>query len=264
MQTITENYLPGHAPETLAFMAARNLDSHGFFLAPLLQRGFHVLDVGCGPGTLPLGIAAAVFPGRVTGVDVAAAPLESARRLAEGLEIVNAEFHQASAYRLPFADDSFDVVFAHALFEHLREPRAALREMVRVTRPDGFVALCSPDWDHFDLTPFSTEVAEALAAYRYLQEINGGNTRAGSLLPEWLQETGFTVLDHGEWMEQYDDPHRIAAYLGAQLDRAGETLHAATLRDWASQPGAVFHQCWKTTTAIRAEDGMIPRGAEYP
>jgi len=264
MQTIPENYMPGQTANSLAFMAARNLESHGAFLLPLLQRGFHVLDVGCGPGTITLDVAAKVFPGKVTGVDLADAPLENARRIAEGLEIVNANFHQASAYQLPFADDAFDVVFSHALFEHLRDPMQALREMYRVTRPDGFLALCSPDWDEFDLTPFSPEVAEALAAYRYLQEANGGNTRAGSQLPEWLAEAGFTVLEHRAWMEQYDDPRRIAEYMALQLEKSGEAVHAATLRAWAKTPGAHFRQCWKTITAIRAEDGMIPRGVEYP
>jgi len=264
MQTITENYMPGQTPDSLAFMAARNLESHGFFLTPLLQLGFHVLDVGCGPGTISLGAAAAVFPGRVEAVDLAAAPLESARRMAEGLEVVNVAFHEAPAYQLPFADDTFDVVFSHALFEHLREPMKALREMYRVTRPDGFVALCSPDWDHFDLSPFSAEVAEALAAYRYLQEANGGNTRAGNQLGAWLREAGFTVLDEEAWMEQYDDPRRIAGYLAAQLEANGEAAHAETLRQWAKEPGASFRQCWKFATAIRAEEGIAPRSAEYP
>jgi len=124
--------------------------------------------------------------------------------------------------------------------------------------------LCSPDWDRFDLTPFSAEVAEALAAYRYLQEANGGNTRAGAMLPEWLQEAGFTPLDHAEWVEQYDDPRRIAGYLAMQLEKNGQPEHAATLREWPEQPDAVFRQCWKYTTAIRTEDGIAPRSAEYP
>ena len=113
---IKENYTPGHTPNAFGFMALRDLESHGFFLTPLLQSGLEVLDAGCGPATISADIADAVFPGKVTALDISSSELDHGRRLAEGREIVNLEFVAGSAYEMPFPDNSFDVVFSLDLF----------------------------------------------------------------------------------------------------------------------------------------------------
>lgn len=255
MQPTKERYTPGHTPNATAFMAERDFESHGFFLAPLLLPGFDVLDAGCGPATITAGIAERVFPGRVTAMDVSAPQLEQARRLTEGREIMNIDFVAASAGATPFADHTFDVVFAHALMEHLGEPDLALREFHRVTRPGGFIGLCSPDWDNFELQSCPAKVGRALNAYRHMQERNGGDTRAGEHIKDWLRAAGFTLLAHDEWVEEYEDPARIAVYLALQLEGAGQFHHATALREWAARPGARFLQSWKYTTAVRADEG---------
>lgn len=250
--TITkEQYTPGH---TASFMAERELESHGFFLTPLLQPGFDVLDAGCGPGTITAGIAQEAFPGRVTGLDIAPEHLERGQRLAEGREILNLGFVAASAYEMPFADHSFDVVFSHALLEHLGDPMRALEEFHRVLRPGGFIALCSPDWNNFELTPHTMSLGRAIHAYRHLQERNGRDTATGARLPEYLNEAGFTPLAHDEWCEEYGDARPIAEYLAKQLDNAGQFHHATTLREWAENPAARFRQSWKYATAVRADE----------
>lgn len=235
-------------------MAARDLETHGFFLNPLLQPGFNVLDVGCGPATISLGIAQAVMPGRVTALDLSEEHLERGRRMAQGCEIVNLDFVAGTSERLPFADESFDVVFAHALMEHLTDPIESLREFHRVTRPGGFVAICSPDWDAFEYAPRSPRLTRAIRAYRALQELNGGDTRAGAHLADWLGATDFTLLSHSDWVEEYDDTKKITDHLALQLERAGQIDHAASLREWARDPAARFRQTWKYATAVRADD----------
>jgi ubiquinone/menaquinone biosynthesis C-methylase UbiE len=254
MNPIKQHYTPGHSASATAFMAARDLESHGFFLEPLLQRGFNVLDVGCGPATITTGIAQAVMPGRVTAVDSESSLLEKGRRLAEGCEIVNLDFVTASSHQLPFADESFDVVFAHALLEHLADPIQTLHEFHRVTRPGGFVAICSPDWDAFEYQPDSQRLGRAITAYRTLQEHNGGDTRAGARLIDWLNATDFTPLTHDAWVEEYESTHRIANYLAFQLEQSGQFHHANHLRDWAADPASRFHQTWKYAVAVRADD----------
>jgi ubiquinone/menaquinone biosynthesis C-methylase UbiE len=174
---LKENYTPGHTANALSFMASRDLESHGFFLVPLLQPGFDVLDAGCGPATISADIADAVFPGKVTALDISTSELDQGRRLVEGREIVNLELVAGSAYKMPFPDRSFNVVFSLDLIEHLSEPLKALREFHRVTRPGGFVALSTPDWDSIEISPLPMALGRAINAYRDLEERNGGNSR---------------------------------------------------------------------------------------
>jgi SAM-dependent methyltransferase len=249
----TEQYIPGPTENAIAFMAARDLESHGFFLEPFLERGRDVLDVGCGPGTITAGLAEAVLPGRVTGLDVAPAQLSRARRMVEGREILNVEFLAGSAYQLPFADEAFDLTFAHALIEHLNEPHAALAEFRRVTKRGGVIALCSPDWDAFELHPFPVEIQRAIESYRELQEANGGNTRAGGLLPTWLSDAAIPLIVRGDWDETYEDATSIAEYLARQLDTAGSWRDGDALRHWAHDPEAWFRQSWKYAIGRRIE-----------
>jgi SAM-dependent methyltransferase len=247
-----EYYTPGHTTNAFSFMAARGLESHGFFLLPLLQSGLDVLDAGCGPATISADIADAVFPGKVTALDVSTSELDHGRRLAEGREIVNLEFKAGSAYEIPFPDGSFNVVFSLDVIEHLSKPLAALREFHRVTRPGGFVALSSPDWDSLEISPLPMAVGRAINAYRDLEERNGGNSRAGFHLSKWLIEAGFAPLSHGDWTEEYEEPNEIAEYLALQLENAGLFHHATALRNWACSPGARFRQSWKYATGVRA------------
>jgi len=260
MQTLTEEpprttrretYTPGYTQNAIAFMSGRTLDTHAEFVLPLLDRGLEVLDAGCGPGTITQGIAQHVLPGRVTGIDLDPAQVARASRLAEGLEQTNVRFTTGNVYELPFADASFDLVFSHALFEHLSNPRGALAELRRVLRPGGLIALCSPDWDAFEMQAPTPEAEEAIRTYRRLQERNGGNTRAGSHLETWLGETEFGILQCGESFDTYETPARIATYLALQLDAAGHPGAARALVDWSTEPGASLTGCWRHVVGIK-------------
>lgn len=104
-----------------------------------------MLDVGCGAGEVCVELAAHVGPsGRVAGIDPSDAMLGVARRTAEssGLAI---ELQVASIYALPFPDNTFDAVRAERVFQHLEDPEAGLREMLRVTRVGGRVMLFDAD-----------------------------------------------------------------------------------------------------------------------
>lgn len=247
----SETYTPGHTENAVSFMSERNLASHGAFALPWLRPGISALDCGCGPGTITLGLADAIFPGQVTGIDLQSAQIEQARRLSWGLEQMNADFRNASVYELPFADGSFDFIFSHALFEHLARPASALAELKRVLAPGGLLALCSPDWDAFLLAPCPTPVRDAITAYRNLQAKNGGNTRAGQLLAAWTRESGFKVLEHETRFETYEDTRRIGGYLALQLENAGEWEYAHILKTWAKNPAARFTQAWSHVIARR-------------
>jgi SAM-dependent methyltransferase len=108
--------------------------------------GSTVLDVGCGFGLESLRLARLVQPGgRVAGIDKSAAFIKEAQVRA-GQAKLAAEFQVADAESLPFADATFDVARAERVLVYLPEPKRALDEMRRVTRPGGSVTAIEPDF----------------------------------------------------------------------------------------------------------------------
>ena len=103
-----------------------------------------VLDVGCGPGSITVGLAGVVAPAPLVGIDVAA-QVGRARDLAGEHGVMNALFGVANLYCLPFPNASFDAVFAHTVVMGLLEPVRALTELRRVLRPGGIIGLRDAD-----------------------------------------------------------------------------------------------------------------------
>jgi SAM-dependent methyltransferase len=105
-------------------------------LGPL--QGVRVLDVGCGDGMYS--VVAARGGARVTGVDLSARML-SAASARGAAEHVTADWIRADALKLPFADGTFDRVFAITLLCLVPEPVRAVREMTRVLAPGGVIVI---------------------------------------------------------------------------------------------------------------------------
>ena len=106
MSPIRETYTPGCTNNAVEFMARRTADSHAAFFLPHLRPGMRLLDCGCGPGGITVGLAQRVRPGEVTGVDMGGAQLERAREHASAAK-VHVTFREASVYSLPFPDADF-------------------------------------------------------------------------------------------------------------------------------------------------------------
>ncbi len=188
----TDTYTPGYGAPVLSFMGQRTAQTDAAFFLPHLTPGWHVLDAGCGPGTITLGLARRVAPGHVTGIDTEDLQFANARERAqcEGLDI---EFRKASVYELPFQDGFFDAVFSHALLEHLSDPDGALAEMRRVLKPGGFVGLRAPDMGGILIDAASGGPTQALETYIENQKRNSGDPNVGRKLGRLLRKAGFTV-----------------------------------------------------------------------
>src|SRR5690606_17637857 len=115
----SESYTHGHHESVLRSHRRRTAANSAAFLLPHLLSDMTLLDVGCGPGTVTVDLAERLTQGSVVGVDASDEVLESARGLADAHGTKNISFEHANAYQLPFEDDSFDVVFAHQLLQHL-------------------------------------------------------------------------------------------------------------------------------------------------
>ncbi|HEX5481347.1 MAG TPA: methyltransferase domain-containing protein [Terriglobia bacterium] len=98
-----------------------------------------VLDVACGPGAWALEIAPRVRS--VQGADLTRAMLQEALEFQRERRISNAGFIQGDAEQLPYPDRAFDLVACHFAFHHMPKPEAALKEMLRVLKPQGRVML---------------------------------------------------------------------------------------------------------------------------
>jgi ubiquinone/menaquinone biosynthesis C-methylase UbiE/uncharacterized protein YbaR (Trm112 family) len=111
----------------------------------LAQVSGTVLDNGCGTGVFLERLNRDGRPGtRFVGTDLSMGMLERAeRRRADCNGVIH--LVQADACRLPFADDSFDLVFARGLLHHLPDPEAGAREMARVLRPGGVALVLDPN-----------------------------------------------------------------------------------------------------------------------
>jgi ubiquinone/menaquinone biosynthesis C-methylase UbiE len=100
------------------------------------------LDVACGPGTLVLGLAPRVRFAR--GIDLTQELLRRARAFQVQQKVVNAWFDRGDAEQLPYRDASFDLVTCQCAIHHMSKPELALKEMVRVLKPEGRLMVIDP------------------------------------------------------------------------------------------------------------------------
>ena len=184
-----DTYTHGHAEPVLQSHRWRTAENSAGYLLPSLRPGLDLLDVGCGPGTITIDLAGRVAPGRVVGLDVSADPLAEARAaaVAAGVQV---DFEVGDVYGLTFEDDSFDVVHAHQVLQHLTDPVAALREMARVCPPGGVIAVRDVDYGAFVTFPADEGLDRWLDLYHQVARRNGAEPDAGRRLLSWAHAAG--------------------------------------------------------------------------
>lgn len=138
-----------------------------------IQSGHIVLDAGCGTGVDAAKMAEKVGEsGHVYGIDFSHEMIMAAReRVKSPLPIT---FQQGSIYQLDFEDNYFDRSRSDKTFQHLHNPKAALKELLRVTKSGGKIIISDPDHDSLIIdTPFA-DITHRFVRFRSEQMAQGG------------------------------------------------------------------------------------------
>jgi ubiquinone/menaquinone biosynthesis C-methylase UbiE len=246
-----------------AEITARGATVYADFLFPHLRPDMIVLDLGCGPATISMGIAEAVPQGRVFGVDIDRAGLAAACSDAAVMSRSNLAFAAADGRRLPFRAKVFDAALCHSMLETLSHPASVVMELQRVIRRGGVVGAASVEYGGIILG--GAEAADPQRFYDIRQKLwraEGIEPNTGRRLRGLFQEAGFSRVEASAHYINYGTPDRIIAFAH---DRAAECRNqrfqataarygiasaeelarlAASWEDWGRDPGAFFAFPW--------------------
>jgi SAM-dependent methyltransferase len=219
-------YTHGHHESVLRSHLWRTAENSAAYLLPHLAPDAKILDVGCGPGTITTDLGDRVPQGHVTGIDAAQEIIEQARELAGDGGCV--DFATGDVYALDYPDGAFDVVHAHQVLQHLGDPVRALREMRRVTRPGGLVAVRDADFGGMTWYPELPILDEWRPLYKRVARGNGGEPDAGRRLHVWAREAGLTDITNSSSNWTYATETERAWWGGLWADRTVKSTFAAT------------------------------------
>lgn len=192
------------------------------------------------------------------GIDLSPDVVALAKADFENSSRPNLSFGVDDVYGLSFADASFDVVYAHQVLQHLSDPTRALREMRRVLRPGGLLAVRDADYGAFTWWPADPLLDRWLALYHEVTSHNEANADAGRRLLSWVRAAGFTEVTTssstwtyatveerrwwgGLWADRIreSDVARQALAYGVADQAELAAISDAFLR-WSAEPDGVF------------------------
>jgi len=183
-------YTHGHHASVVGAHATRTIANSAAYLAPLLTPGQSLLDVGCGPGSITVEFAELLGESsEVLAFDLSSEVIDQARAAYPG---TSARFETMDLYNLAVDDNHFDVAHAHQVLQHVSDPIAALREMKRVVKPGGVVAVRDADYAAMHWSPASPLLDRWQELYRAVAYANDAEPDAARHLVAWAREAGFT------------------------------------------------------------------------
>ncbi|MFE9407757.1 class I SAM-dependent methyltransferase [Streptomyces sp. NPDC006704] len=251
-------YTHGHHESVLRSHTWRTAANSAAYLIGELKPHMRILDIGCGPGTISADLAALVPDGHVTAVDHAPGIVEQARAYAAERGQENMSFAVADVHALDFPDDTFCVVHAHQVLQHVGDPVRALREMRRVTKPGGIIAVRDSDYKAFAWYPELPALDSWLDLYHRVARANGGEPDAGRRLKSWALAAGCvdvrasastwcfaTAEERAWWGGLWADRTVASSYADLAVEGGHATVEelatiAEAWRAWGDQDDAWF------------------------
>ncbi len=252
-------YTHGHAAVVVNQHARRTAEGCASFARHVIAPDARVLDVGCGPGSITVGLARWVPDGEVVAIEPGGDILDTARAAVVEAGVDNVVVAEGSVYELDYPDDSFDVAYAHQVLQHLTDPVGALREMARVVRPGGYVAVRDSDYHTMCCFPEVPEIERWRDVYRKVARHNRAEPDAGRYLNSWCRRAGLTDVEITASVWWYVDPESranwglswaercLSSAFGRQAIDYGYATEeemvdiAAGWRRWAELEDAYFH-----------------------
>lgn len=268
-ESATPDYTMGFGEEILETLRRYRAQTHAAHLLPHLRPGLKVLDVGCGPGTISVGLAEAVTPGELHGVDMEESQIALARMFAHEGGHSNAVFHLGDATALAFEDGIFDVVHCHNVLMHIPDTAAALGEVKRVLKTGGIIScremICESSFTHPDLGIMK----QSWEMFQDLLTADDGHPQMGKEVYGHLLKSGFSDPRVSCSWDTYSTPDEVefiynftnrwflspevteaAIKYGAGTARLAEAIRVGYDR-WRYIPGAFVALAYGEVIAIK-------------
>lgn len=257
--TASDVYTHGHQSAVVAQHARRTAADCAAFARHVISPEAQILDVGCGPASITVGLARWAERGHVTGIEPGGEILATAAATVAEAGVGNVTLAEASVYELPYDDDRFDIAYAHQVAQHLSDPVAAIAEMARVVRSGGWVAVRDSDYSTMRGFPSSDEITLWREVYRQVCRRNGAEPDAGRHLFSWFRAAGLPEVQMSASVWQFWTPEEcrnwgyswadrcLTTSFGRQAIEYGFATEAemaqisAGWRTWADSPDAYFH-----------------------
>lgn len=199
-------------------------------LEPFLPDA-RVLDVGCGTGHRVMPLAQHFRVREYVGLDHSSASLDVARTLARELDFPGVTLTEGDLFALPYPDASFDIVISQGVLHHTSDPRRGFRELVRVCKPGGFVAIYLYNkfnhWRHNLQKARVSHIAgtDLERRFQVAYRLYGRRPLAD-----------MSAADIAGFYDQYCHPHKSDHTIGETLS----WFDAERLKYWGSYPPLAF------------------------
>ena len=211
-QAESSTYAMGYSDEFTQILHRRNAETHAAHLLPYLKSGSRVLDLGCGPGSISVGLARAIEPGELHGIDMEESQIMIARASAAAGGHDNTTFHVGDATALPFEDDSFDAVHTHAVLMHIPDTEGTLNEVKRVLKSGGVLASREMITDASFVGPEGAVDETAWQTFAKLIGARGGHPNMGRNLKNVFVNKGFKDVQAAGSFDLFDSPEDVAFF----------------------------------------------------
>lgn len=246
----SKNYRLGWSQAVTKYQERRSVKKFADFLLPHLKSEMVLLDCGCGIGNMTIEFAKILDKGHVYGIDISEKQIDLARERKQNQNVKNIDFNVGNIFSLDFPDESIDVVWSNTVFMHLQDSLGALKEIKRVLKKNGIIAICDADWDSDIMYPGYQIILGRNAINASLMRKAGANM-AGRHNAGLLNQAGFAEVKGSAFVDYYsskEDTKELAEFaIGLEWQNFSNGASEMSLKmreaawlKWSEFPGSFF------------------------